>query len=325
MALILICLLVFGTTGELTDLQLRLEYAAYKDRHSKIYTAEEDHVHFKTFKSTLSTIHEINNSNLGFSLDLGPFADQLPEEVGTIPNFDIKLDLYPIINYLNTDNLPESVDWVKAGKVGPLRTQATCKASWVFSTIDTIESTVAIAKETTTTSLSSQQFISCSDSAGNSGCASGTIEKSFNFALSNTLCTESQYPFIDNVATCKKRLKCQTQISSVNAIIPNNEAQLKAAVAIQPVAVTLNITTTLMNYKSGVLPSGWCGTSTVQSNFVIVGYGSIANVDYWVIRSYWGSSWGIGGYGLVTRNDKNTANSGICGIASAPFAPSFNF
>ncbi|OMJ86776.1 hypothetical protein SteCoe_11630 [Stentor coeruleus] len=325
MVLILICLLVFGTAGELTDLHLRLEYASYKARYSKIYTAEEDQIHFTTFKSSLSTINEINNSNLGFSLNLGPLSDQLPEEVGTIPNFDLKLDLHPEINYLNTDNLPESVDWVKSGKVSPLRTQGTCKATWIFSTIDTIESIVAITKGTTTTTLSSQQFISCSDSSGNSGCTSGTIEKSFNFALSNNICTESQYPFIDNVASCKKKLKCQTQISSVNAIIPNNEAQLKAAVAIQPVSVTLNITTTLMNYKSGVLPSGWCGTSTVQSNFVIVGYGSIANVDYWVIRSYWGNSWGIGGYGLVARNDKNTANSGSCGIASAPLAPSFNF
>jgi C1A family cysteine protease len=46
---------------------------------------------------------------------------------------------------LPTGNLAKSIDWVKAGHVGPARTQGSCGSCWAFTTTAALESYYSIA------------------------------------------------------------------------------------------------------------------------------------------------------------------------------------
>jgi len=69
-------------------------------------------------------------------------------------------------------------------------------------------------------------------------------------------------------------------------------------------------------YTSGILDSEKCGIK-LDHAVVVVGYGSDAGQDYWIVRNSWGSSWGDEGYIKIAAVE----GAGICGIQSRPVYP----
>ena len=47
----------------------------------------------------------------------------------------------------------------------------------------------------------------------------------------------------------------------------------------------------------------------LNHEMVIVGYGALNNVPYWIVRNTWGTSWGQSGYVFIKRGTNE------CGIA----------
>lgn len=93
---------------------------------------------------------------------------------------------------------------------------------------------------------------------------------------------------------------------------PGSEAELKASVALRPVSVGIDALDSLNNFKTGVYYDAKCTTSKMNNEVLVVGYGTTKdNVDYWLIRNSWGTTWGDNGYFKLARNRANH-----CGVSS---------
>jgi C1A family cysteine protease len=67
-------------------------------------------------------------------------------------------------------------------------------------------------------------------------------------------------------------------------------------------------------YSSGVYTDVACDNVTINHGVVVVGWGSLSGIDYWIVRNSWGTSWGSAGYVLMQRGVNK------CSIESYPAA-----
>lgn len=93
------------------------------------------------------------------------------------------------------------------------------------------------------------------------------------------------------------------------AILPaRDEHALKTTIAtIGPVAVSINASpTSFQLYSHGVYDDDSCSAATVNHAMLAIGY----TPDYWILKNWWGKTWGDDGYMKIKRN-KN-----LCGISN---------
>ncbi|XP_040394660.1 cathepsin S isoform X3 [Cygnus olor] len=111
-----------------------------------------------------------------------------------------------------------------------------------------------------------------------------------------------QYNISTRAATCSKYVELPYA----------DEAALKDAVAnIGPVSVAIDATQpTFFLYKSGVYDDPRC-TQEVNHGVLVIGYGTLNDKDYWLVKNSWGVRFGDDGYIRMSRNHANH-----CGIAS---------
>jgi C1A family cysteine protease len=111
-------------------------------------------------------------------------------------------------------------------------------------------------------------------------------------------------------------------VTSYLNVVADDVASMKAAVAQQPVSVSVDAAhKEWQYYSSGILNSTHCGTM-LDHAVLVVGYGTDAATaqDYWIVKNSWGTSWGDQGYILLAIVD----GKGICGVQMEPLFPTSN-
>jgi len=84
-------------------------------------------------------------------------------------------------------------------------------------------------------------------------------------------------------------------------VTPNTPSALQAAVAKGPVSVAIEADKLVFqSYTSGIISSTKCGT-TLDHGVLVVGYGTQAGQDYWLMKNSWGPTWGEKGYFKLLR------------------------
>ena len=217
---------------------------------------------------------------------------------------------------LDVSSLPASVNWLEKGAVAPVQNQLTCGSCWAFSAVASMEG-AHFLKTGKLVKLSEQQCLDCVDG---DNCAGGNQADCFEYAEDMAIETEAEYPYKNFKNSCWDK-PGEVEVSTVNQVVKKSAAQLKAAIAKQPVSVTISgYKYPFIHYMSGVITSSECGTS--QNHGVLaVGYGTENGQDYYLVKNSWGADWGEHGYVKIGIKE---GDAGICGIQTNPAYPSTN-
>jgi len=196
----------------------------------------------------------------------------------------------------------------------PIRNQEQCGSCWAFSAAEVLSDRVAIATGKPSPVLSPEDLVSCD--SGDMGCGGGQLPKAWEYLKNTGIVTDSCFPYsagTGKAPTCET--KCadgkpftKTKAASVVAIttVPN---MMKEISTNGPIQVAFMVYKSLMNYKKGIyskhiweiLPEGGHAVK-------IVGYGTDAGKDYWIVANSWGTTWGEEGFFKIKKG------SNACGI-----------
>jgi C1A family cysteine protease len=315
----ILSILAFVTIGALalSNEEYQYQFGNFQVAYGKDYASMEEYTYrFGVFKSNLDRISAHNALNKSWTLAVNPFADmtwdefkatRLQKNVRSNDRFSIDAEEAPQLV-----NIPETVDWRTKGVVNKVKDQGSCGSCWAFSAVGAVESACAL-KTGKLLSLSEQEVVDCSKNGGNDGCNGGDMPPAFAWEKANGgLCLEKDYAYKGKDGTCKKSCTKHCAISGYVNVKAGDETALKQAVAITPVAVSVEADQDGFQFYSSGIFDGKCGTD-LDHGVVAVGYGTENGKMYWLVRNSWGASWGDAGYIKLIRHDGK--GNGQCGIA----------
>mmetsp|Transcript_8802 Transcript_8802/g.13573 ORF Transcript_8802/g.13573 Transcript_8802/m.13573 type:complete len:181 (+) Transcript_8802:30-572(+) len=154
-----------------------LAFMNWVAKHGKAYgTREEYNFRLANFQKVYKEVQELNSMNLTSKHAVNSFSDWSDfERKKLLGDMEVHDDFKA-----ETVKVPEDyktcggIDWVKMGKVTPVKDQGKCGSCWAFSAVGMIESAEAIKRNTSPDSYSEQQVLDCCDAHyGELGCSGG--------------------------------------------------------------------------------------------------------------------------------------------------------
>lgn len=275
---------------------------------------------FEVFKDNMDKAKMHNEEEHGWTMGITQFADQTEQEFeaflaksGPFKRQEGNHVIFDASQYAFT---PDSKDWVSEGAVTPVKNQGSCGSCWAFSTTGSLEGANKLQSggDGILASLSEQELVDCSKSAGNMGCNGGLMDNAFKWIKSNGLCLESAYPYTGQDGTCKKS-RCQAKISTIKSWTDvSSEEDLATAVGNEgPVSIAVDANAKWQLYTGGVMSSMFCPKNSLDHGVLAVGYDQSAK--YWKIKNSWGTTWGEAGYVRLVLGEN------ACGLANQPSYP----
>ena len=284
----------------------------------KIVLPEGDHelLHIlENWKNNDRIIADTNAKNLSYTLGHNAFSGMSSVEFAEHMHFGLNREILETTGLrgfsetLDTDFVETSVDWRTKNAVTPVKNQKQCGSCWSFSTTGALEGIYAI-KRGTLVSYSEQQLVDCDyiRAGGTSlGCNGGDMKSAMEWiGKNNGLCTESAYPYVSG--DTKTNGPCQKSCSIVSgsdirttvSVSANSDSAMMTALAQQPVSVAIEADqSSFQLYKSGVF-TGACGAN-LDHGVLLVGYGTMNGLDYYILKNSWDVTWGSQGYMYIAR------------------------
>lgn len=280
---------------------------------------------FTTWSSNDKFISEINSMNLTYTLGHNQFSGMDNEEYRNYLSLSgpyTKDVVNPELAVEQTSALPASVNWVKKGGVTSVKDQGQCGSCWSFSTTGALEGAYFV-KYGKMDSFSEQQLVDCDNyrnGGKDHGCKGGLMDNAFSWIQKNGgLCSELEYPYVSGET--KTEGTCQTTctvnknsaIKGFTDVAPSSDDAMMSALNKQPVSIAIEADQREFQlYKSGVF-TGTCGAK-LDHGVLVVGYGSLSNQDYYLVKNSWSLSWGDNGYIMLGRGKQYNNGDGQCGL-----------
>ena len=205
----------------------------------------------------------------------------------------------------------EPIDWRTKGVVNPIKDQGACGSCWAFSANAAVEGAWAI-KTGTLYDLSQQFLMDCNHLSACRGCSGGAPSSSYVFLEKNYHVEQSAYPYTAEDGTCQSDSKPHTDVitTGYKSVTYNKPDLMKDQLAIQPLSVFVDgSSAAFRTYSSGIFNDPDCGVFMNHCTDV-VGWGIEGDVEFWIMRNSWGTSWGEKGYMRL----EIIKGAGVCGI-----------
>jgi len=309
MRVLCLCLALVLATGAFAEL---LSEQAYQDHFvdfvrdfDKSYSTNELFTRFAIFKSNYDAMIKHNAANLSWTQGINQFSDLTNKEFALFYLSGLRVpDAYaPQIVDEPADDVSNDIDWRQSGAVTPIKNQLQCGSCWAFSSTGVIEGWAKIKKSVPLNSLSEQQLVDCSGSAGNVGCNGGWPSAAIKYlATTGGACAQAAYPYTGVDGTCKRT--CKPVQTVTGARTGSGESTLVKELNSFPVSIAVDAQQGFQQYKGGVF-SGPCGHA-LNHAVLAVGYTS----QYFIVKNSWGSTWGANGYIHMARNHN------LCGLSN---------
>ena len=130
--------------------------------------------------------------------------------------------------------------------------------------------------------------------------------------------TEASYPYEARDDACRyNAANVGATDTGYVTVASQDENALQAAVAlVGPISVAIDASQpSFQFYSSGVYNEPACSQTQLDHAVLVIGYGTDTS-DYWYVKNSWGTTWGMAGFIMMSRNNNNQ-----CGIASAASYP----
>ncbi|KAK7886938.1 hypothetical protein WMY93_026559 [Mugilogobius chulae] len=307
---LLLLALLCATVWAEFDSRLDQHWDLWKKTYQKTYQDEAEEMARRALWE--KKLMQVNIHNLEESLGLHTYtqginhlSDLTKEELQQMyaplklpKDFQMK----PTPLNVTVKDVPDTVDWRKAGLVTEVKDQGSCGSCWSFSTVGALEGLWA---KTTgeLVDLSPQNLVDCSGKYGTLGCNGGWMHNALQYVIENQgIDSETYYSYKGQQGTCRYDPQYKAANCSSYHFVDKDENSLKLAAAdIGPIAITIDALT-IFSYKSGVYYNVNCGKLTNHA-VLLVGYGTDdeTGLDYWLIKNSWGKGWGEKGYIRVAR------------------------
>lgn len=303
--------------------EVDLHFTNFVTKFDKNYLSEDEYNFRKTiFADNLKIINEHNTQGKSWTMGVNEFTDWTNEEYKKMLGYKPKLrDAKHSANLrdmpVNCKKLErQSIDWIKAGYVGPVKNQGSCGSCWTFSAVGALEG--AYAKLTGKfVQFSEQQLVECDKFSH--GCNGGLMENGFMHWMRYAPRTEDDYKYTLPPTVCKE--------SEIPTSFPELKFGYRVDIGWECVyeALTHGVTSVAIraendafrHYKSGIISGESCGTD-LDHGVTLVGYD--VETDAWLIKNSWGPTWGENGYVRIKRGE----GKGICGINQENSQPVFD-
>jgi cathepsin L len=301
---------------------LEESFESWLIQNNKNYATETDKQYrFGIYKANVEYIENHNRQNRGFTLAMNQFGDLTSEEFARIYLGTRINATKPTVKRSAPKDfaVPDSVDWRTKGVVGPVEDEGQCGSCWAFVSSESVASACAI-KHGKYVLLSVQQIIDCSGSFGNDGCNGGLPDQAFQYIISTKgLDTWASYPYTAQDGNCAFNAANigSCTVTAYKDVTSGSETDLVTAIVLEPIATAIDASqTSFQFYSSGIYYEPNCSSTNLDHGVLIIGYGSQSGQDYYLVQNMWGTSWGMQGYIMMSRNRDNN-----CGIATSASYP----